>query len=233
MIPKVALIIESSRAYGRGLLCGIAKYSSLHGPWMFFRQSPFYLKQNSLKKTISHIKNWGATGIIVREQEGLDEILELGLPTIISPLTERQIPGFPSIYTECSEIARLGAEYFLKLGFHNFAFCGYHHDPPFAWSEDRSTEFGKVISQAGFKAHFYEPPQQRSKQAWEYEQMIMADWLKSLPKPIAIMTCADDRSQNVIEACKIATIHVPDEVAILGTDNDEVICNLSYPRTFP
>ena len=229
MTPKVALIIESSRAYGRGLLSGIARYSSLHGLWMFYRQSQFYLNPESLKKMLSHIKDWGATGIIVREQEGLDEILALGLPTIVSPLTARSIPGVPSIYTDCSSIARLGAEYFLKNGFHHFAFCGYHHKPPFAWSEDRAKVFNEVITQAGFKAHIYNPPKSRMPLAWEREQLIMADWLKSLPKPIGLMTCADDRSQNVIDACRIANVNVPQEVAVLGTDNDKIICELSYP----
>jgi LacI family transcriptional regulator len=196
---------------------------------MFYRQSPFYLKPASITKTISHIKDWGATGIIVREQEGLDELLSLGLPTVVSPLTVRSIPGLPCIYTDCFSIARLGAEYFLKLGFRHFAFCGYYNVPPFAWSEDRAKVFGEVVAQAGFKAHIYEPPKSRVQRAWENEQLIMADWLKSLPKPIGLMTCADDRSENVIEACKIAGINVPEELAILGTDNDEVICDLSYP----
>jgi LacI family transcriptional regulator len=226
---KVVLLIESSRAYGRGLLRGIAKYSRLHGPWMFYRESPFYLKPDSLKKMISNIKKWGATGIIVREQEGLDEILALNLPTIVSPLTERCIPNVPSIYTDCSAIAKLGAEYFLKMGFRHFAFCGYHHKPPFAWSEDRAKVFEEIIAQAGLKTHIYTPSKSQILPSWEKEQLILANWLKTLPKPIAMMTCADDRSQNVIDACRIANIKVPEEIAILGTDNDEIICDLSFP----
>jgi len=196
---------------------------------MFYRESPFYLKSDSLRKMISHIKEWGATGIIVREQEGLDEILALGLPTIVSPLTERFIPGVPSIYTDCFAIAKLGAEYFLKMGFRNFAFCGYYHKPPFAWSEDRAKVFNEIIAQAGFETHIYVPSKPQKLPPWEKEQLILANWLKELPKPIAIMTCADDRSQNVIDACKIANIKVPEEIAILGTDNDEIVCDLSFP----
>jgi LacI family transcriptional regulator len=228
-IRKVVLLIESSRAYGRGLLRGIAKYSSLHGPWMFYKESPFYLKSGSLKKMISHIKEWGATGIIVREQEGLDEILALGLPTIVSPLTERCIPGVPSIYTDCSAIAKLGADYFLKMGFRNYAFCGYYNKPPFAWSEDRAKVFKKIIAEAGFETHIYAPSKLQPLPSWEKEQLVLADWLQSLPKPIALMTCADDRSQNVSDACKIANIKVPEEIAILGTDDDKIICDLSFP----
>ena len=57
----------------------------------------------------------------------------------------------------------------------------------------------------------------------------MVDWLKSLPKPVGLMACNDYRGRQVIEACKTAGILVPEEVAVLGVDNDEVICNLANP----
>jgi LacI family transcriptional regulator len=57
----------------------------------------------------------------------------------------------------------------------------------------------------------------------------MADWLKSLPKPVGLMTCTDDRSQDVVEASKIAGVHVPEDLAIIGVDNDELVCELSSP----
>jgi len=62
------------------------------------------------------------------------------------------------------------------------------------------------------------------------EQVIIADWLMLLPKPIAVMAGNDDRSQDILAACKIADVNVPSEVAILGVDNDELICGLSYPQ---
>lgn len=64
---------------------------------------------------------------------------------------------------------------------------------------------------------------------WQNEQIILVDWLKSLPKPIGLMTCNDDRGQYVLEACQIAGLRVPDDVAIIGVDNDELICDLTVP----
>jgi len=71
-------------------------------------------------------------------QEGLDEVLKLDLPTIISPVITNFMKGFPNLVTDCSAIAKLGADYLLKLGFRQFAFCGFPNMP---WSEDRSRIF--------------------------------------------------------------------------------------------
>ncbi|MCW8849549.1 MAG: substrate-binding domain-containing protein, partial [Melioribacteraceae bacterium] len=70
---------------------------------------------------------------------------------------------------------------------------------------------------------------QPKNKSWEKEQFIMANWLKNLPKPIGVMACNDDRGQHVLEACKIAEIHVPEELAVIGVDNDALICDLSDP----
>ena len=62
------------------------------------------------------------------------------------------------------------------------------------------------------------------------EQATIAEWLQSLPKPVAVMAGNDDRSQDVLAACKIADLDVPTKVAILGVDNDHLVCSLSYPQ---
>jgi LacI family transcriptional regulator len=66
--------------------------------------------------------------------------------------------------------------------------------------------------------------------AWDEEQQHIAAWLQRLPKPVAVMCCHDDRGQQVLDACLRAALAVPDEVAILGVDNDEFLCNLSTPQ---
>jgi len=75
----------------------------------------------------------------------------------------------------------------------------------------------------------YEKPMAKVRKLWKDESNLIANWLRSLPKPLGMMTCSDDRSQHVLEACKVARMHVPEEVAIIGTDNDELLCELSNP----
>jgi LacI family transcriptional regulator len=57
----------------------------------------------------------------------------------------------------------------------------------------------------------------------------MGRWLKSLPKPVGVMACNDDYAHHLVEACKTIRLHVPDQVGIIGADNDELVCELSSP----
>jgi len=223
-IPKVILLIDTSRAYGRGLLRGIAKYSNLHGPWIFNWRPPFYRETGREEIALSQLKDWSGDGIIIREQKKTIEIISMGLPTIVAPWRE-PFPGVANIITDSVAIGRMAAEHLLHRGFRHFGYCGF--GDMFYWSRERSEGFSKRIAEAGFKTHFYQQPKSRAQRLWEKEQILLADWLKSLPKPIGLMACTDDRSRDVMEACKIAGLNVPVEIAIVGADNDEIICNLS------
>jgi LacI family transcriptional regulator len=224
-IRKVILLIDTARGYGRGLLRGIAKYSDLHGPWTFYWKAPFYRESGSHEVTWSRLKKLDANGIIMREQENTRQILATGLPVIVSPYSE-PFAGFPNIIPDDAAIGKMVAEHLLDCGVKYFAYCGI--EDMFAL-RNRCEIFCKRIAQAGFETNLYEEPKQRALRLWENEQNIMADWLKSLPKPIGLMACNDDRARQVMEASKIAGLHVPDEVAIIGVDNDDLVCNLSHP----
>lgn len=224
-IPKVILLIDTARAYGRGLLRGIAKYSDLHGPWIFYWKAPFYRESASKEVGLSRLRNLDADGIIMREQKKTKEILAMGLPTVVSPYRE-EFPGLPNIIPDDVAIGKMAAEHLLDRGFRYFAYCGF--EDMFAL-RNRGEIFRKRIAETGFETHVYKEPKSRGKRLWGNEQTIMADWLKSLPKPVGLMACNDDRAQQVMEACKIAGLHAPEEVAIIGVDNDDLVCNLSHP----
>jgi LacI family transcriptional regulator len=93
----------------------------------------------------------------------------------------------------------------------------------------RGKVFQQRVEKAGFDIRVYEQPKSKSRRAWQNEQSILSDWLKSLPKPVGIMACNDDRGQHVTEVCKTAGLKVPDEVAVIGVDNDELVCDLTEP----
>jgi LacI family transcriptional regulator len=166
-----------------------------------------------------------ANGIIMREQKKTKEIITMGLPTIISPY-KKQFPGLPNIIPDDGTIGKMAAEHLLDRGFRFFAYCGF--EDMFA-ARNRGEIFRKRIAETGFEAYVYKEPRSRVKRLWENEQNLMADWLKSLPKPVGLMASNDDRARQVMEACKIAGLHVPEEVAIIGVDNDDLVCNLSHP----
>ncbi|UCC21755.1 MAG: DNA-binding transcriptional regulator [Planctomycetota bacterium] len=219
------LLIDTARAYGRGLLRGIAKYSDLHGPWIFYWKAPFYREPAGLRVTLSRLKKLDADGIIMREQKETGKILAMGLPTIVSPYS-RRFSGLPNIVPDDGAIAKVAAEHLLNLGLRYFAYCGF--EDMFA-IRNRGEIFRKTIADAGLRTYVYKEPRSRARRQWEVEQNIMAEWLRSLPKPVGVMACNDDRGRQVIEACKIAGLHVPEEVAVIGVDYDDLVCSLSNP----
>ena len=228
-IPKIVLLVEHSRAFGRGILYGIARYSRLHGPWAFYRHPPYYMEPWGPRKTLSWLKNivrkFDADGVIMRAGRNSESVLEMDLPIIVLDINER-IPALANVVCSDIEIGRVGAEYLLNRGFQHFAYCGFDD---MRWSRERGEGFRDRVKEAGFETSVYIQPKSKSNRSWEKEQSFVVDWLRLLPKPVALMVCNDDRGQYVTEACKIAGLHVPEELAIIGVDNDELICDLTDP----
>jgi LacI family transcriptional regulator len=230
-IPKVVLLMETSRACGRGMQLGISKYSRLHGPWTFYRIPLFYRELQKKKETISDLKDWGPDGIIMGDTfyptkvQRAREIIKLGVPTI-AIANEPNIPGVVNVVANNDQIGPMAADHLLGCGLKHFACCGF--DDVF-WSVERGESFAAAVAEAGFETHFYKQPKSRAKQLWKNEQLVMANWLKFLPKPVGLMVCNDDRGQQAIDACNIAGLNVPDDIAIIAVDNDELVCDLTDP----
>lgn len=223
---RVALLIEENREIGRGLLRGIAQYSRTHGPWVFYREAPFY-ERLTQKERIQRIKDWRPDGMIMREQGGLDSVLlELGLPIVYSSHRRGPVPGIPNILGDDRQIGTMAAEYLISKGFRSFGFCGFKD---MWWSADRGRFFAEYLQTTGFSTEFYTPPSGRAAPVWSEEPELMADWIRTLPKPCAVFACTDDRCRQLAEACKRAGVKVPEEVALLGADNDELVCEFASP----
>lgn len=223
-IPKVIFLVETSRAYGRGLLRGAAQYSKLHGPWLFFTGPEFYVK--GIEHSYEWMKSLDSDGIIAPlwDDDIIEMIDSLEVPAVICGI-ERPSINACRVITDDAAVARMAAEYFLGRGFKNCAFCGFHDA---IWSQRRAESFSSTIRQAGYETHLYRKSVGRPNA--KGEQSTIAEWLETLPKPVAVMACNDDRGRDVLAACRIAGLGVPEEVAILGVDDDELICEMSYPQ---
>lgn len=223
---RVALLIEENREVGRSLLRGIAQYSRVHGPWLFYREAPFYEKL-SVGERLRQIREWQADGIIMREQGRMDaSLLEMGVPLIFSGHRRGPVAGIPNILGDDRQIGTMAAEYLIHRGFRHFGFCGFKN---MWWSEDRGRFFAQRIREAGFELDLYEPPAGRSSPFFAADLDGLAEWIGRLPKPCAVFACTDDLCRQLAEACKLAETPVPEEVALLGVDNDELICEFASP----
>jgi LacI family transcriptional regulator len=218
--PRIILLMDTSRGYEQGLIRGILKYSRLHGPWKFFRIIP--IVSGGRKIILAELRNWKADGIIMREKDEFIEALSLRLPTIIAPY-RNTFDKYSNIITNDSAVGIMAAEHLLDRGFRNFAFYGVGS---WLWSINRQKSFSTRLAKDGFKTHIYTDLKQNSQIE---KQSRLADWLSSVPKPFGLMVCTDDRSHDCIEACKIAGLSIPEDTALIGVGNDELVCDFSDP----
>ncbi len=223
-VPKVILLVESSRVSGRALLRGIADYSHHHGPWSFSWEPA------GLEKVQPLLETGEADGIILRDMAGAEEIMAYGLPTVVVGHQKTEIPGLVNVVTDSETIGRMGAEHLLGCGFKHFAFCGHVKTPMenTTWAEIRREFFCERICEAGFAPPSHYALSTLAKD-WSKEWRSLARWLAALPKPLGLMACNDDCAQRVMEVCKLAALKVPDMIGIIGADNDEVVCGLTDP----
>jgi LacI family transcriptional regulator len=220
---SVALLIETSNAYARGLLTGAIEYIRGHEDWSIHLPE---LQRTSAPPV--WLDQWRGDGIIARieTEEMANAILKKKLPTV-DVSAARHVPNIPWVETDDRQIAQLAVEHLRERGFKHFGFVG---EPGFNWSKWREQHFEAISHQSNLQQHTYRPiPQETGRQSPTTEKERLAKWLDQLPKPIGIMACYDIKAREVLDACRELGILVPEQVAVIGADNDELLCNLSDP----
>lgn len=218
---RVAFLIESSNAYGRGLLAGIHDHKSVSDHWITFLP-----EHGRGTPPLVSLRAWQGDGIIARIENAriADVVRKLSLPTIDTSAA-RLLPELPYVETDDAAIAHLAANHLREIGFRNFAFCG---DRRFQWSDNRRQAFVQQLEGHGQTVEVFElPASDRSRGGEDNERL--GRWLESLQKPAAVFACYDALGRRVIDACHARSIIVPEEVAVLGVDNDELLCRLTTP----
>jgi LacI family transcriptional regulator len=228
---RVLLVIESSRAYGRGCLLGIASYVRAHMNWQLL-----HLERSVTQALPASIKRWNGDGVIARLEtdEVANAVKSLKLPTVDLRGIYR-LPGGAIFDTDPTAAAVLAADHLLERGYRNLAYCGFRN---VIFSDKRAEAFTSYLAErsitaANFDLSPYSRKGARGSSAQEQygeihvEQLI--PWVRELPKPVGVMACNDVRGRQIVTACELAGLKVPEEVAVIGVDNDEVICELSNP----
>jgi Transcriptional regulators len=226
-MPRVILLTDFSEEYAKGLLKGIVQYSKEHESWVLCKMPLSYRELYEVEGVLDWAKKWKADGIIAQfyNTDNVKIFKENGIAAIAQDFKERFV-DIPNITGAHKLAGKMGAEYFLKKGFKHFAFYGF---TGIVWSEERCEGFKEELSKYKLDRHFYEYRNLESKGLWFYESEPLIEWLKNLPKPIAMMACDDNQGHHITEVCKQCGIKIPEEISILGVDNDEAICTLSDP----
>jgi LacI family transcriptional regulator len=135
---------------------------------------------------------------------------------------------FPYVGLDHAKIAEVAAEHLLSKGMRHFGFYG--SEPGIhAGLDERARAFQSTIAAANRTYGVLTVGGGADERDWEHEQQRLAVWIQSLPKPVGIMASNDERGLQVLDACRRAGLHVPDEVAVIGVDNDELLCDLAVP----
>jgi LacI family transcriptional regulator len=226
-IVKIGLLLEFGRAFGRRLCEGIASVA-LERDWELSLYSLGDVQRGAPE----------VDAFIARELDAkkASELKKLGKP-IVNIYSDEPGAGLSTVDSDHAAIGRLAAEHFLDHRFTSFAFCGYEGTE---FSDRRRDAFVRRLAQSGFSCHCHLAPRRVlsssktdvQKGEWfrlgpDYEQI--RDWVRKLPKPVAVFCSHDLRAYQLALTCRKAGIEVPREVAILGVDNDVIVCSFSSP----
>ena len=224
---KIALIYDARLTYDLKVMAGVAAYLQEGHHYSVF------IEENALKdQRLPDLRSWEGDGIIADFDD----------PAVARLVAQARLPaiGFgggygwyasgsvPYFYTNNKAISKLAADHLLDRGFKHFAYCGYAQSPINGWSKERQDAFVTYLSKRATSCVVLEKFQ-RPNHNWASLQRTLGEWLRKLPKPVGIMAANDTRGRQVLEACRTYGLVVPDEVAVVGVDNDELLCRLSSP----
>ncbi|WP_315085929.1 DNA-binding transcriptional regulator [Bacteroides heparinolyticus] len=224
---RLILLSDFTESFSYNLLKGVLAYSKSHEPWVVCRMPPSYKFTYGIEGVLKWAKTWQADAIIGRfdNEDNVELFRQHGIIAIAQDYKAR-FENIPNITGDYRKTGKMAAEFFLNKGFQHFAFYGYRDT---VWSQERCEGFYECIAERGFGNNFHAYQEQSLDDLWFYEAPPLLSWLKSLPHPTALMACDDNQGNRITEICKVNNIKVPDKIAILGVDNDEIICNLSDP----
>lgn len=224
-LVKILLLTDFASGYSRNLLRGIVSYAQGKKNWVFYRMPLYFRMLHGDKEIIKWAKKWKVDAIIAQLSDiDLNLLKELNIPVIVQNYKDR-IPGICNLTGDYIGTGQMAAEYFLQMGYRHFAYYGIREA---IWSRERCTGFMECVEKAGFTVfEYFESASQ--KESWEQDYEPIGTWLQTLPEHTALMACDDYYALHIIETCRILDISVPDRIAVLGVDNDQLICNISDP----
>lgn len=215
----MALVVETSNQYGRGLLQGIGRFVREHGDW-----TVTLVEGGRGDGGAGHLDGWVGDGILARVENPrvAAAVSRAGVPAV-DLSAARLLPGLPWVETDDRAIAELAARHLLDRGYRRFAFLA---DRRFAWSANRGRCFADALKREGFSCVEHVVP---AGQPIARSREATADWLAALEFPLAAFCAYDPLGHHLLEAARAHGIQVPEQLAVLGVDNDEVLCALADP----
>jgi LacI family transcriptional regulator len=216
----VAVLVDTSTSWGRRILKGISSYTNKNALWQVF------VEARGLEEKLCVPSGWKGDGVIARvgNLAMVEELKALRIPVVNVSGIQLPHEHFPCVTTDLAISAKLAAEHVLDRGFRHFA---YFSLLGLAYVSTHQEAFIRVIQEAGCECEVHAiKPRTGAEPDWSLDLVRLGDWLKNLPKPVAILTWNASSSREIIYACQEAGLLVPEEVAVLSGSDDDVLCEL-------
>lgn len=219
---KILLLTDYSQESERRFLNGFVKYTDTQGGCIFYPMSHLISETRDNSKEIIRLAKKFKVDAILGLWHNIDteEAKKLGIPIFLRTY-RKEYPDFPMLTGYYKDFGAYAADYFINQNFHNYAFIGRKD---IIWSMFRREGYcGRVASVRKKEAFVYEV------EDFQSETEAISTWLHSLPKPTALLACNDFMARQVTEICLLENIRIPEDISLLGVDNDEFMCNISSP----
>ena len=222
----VAFILNVNKPYDRKVVEGIARYVRTKANWRV------YVEDEPMAR-IPDLRRWQGHGVIadLDDQQVVDAVTTMNVPVVNiggAIFDESWTLDTPYVTTDNAVVARLAAEHLIDRGFRNFAYCGIRRTPFNPWARNRGEHFRKFLADHRFACAMYRGRHLDARQ-WNAVQEGLCCWLSTLKKPLGLFACNDARARHIQESCRRLNLRIPEDVAILGVDNDEMMCELANP----
>ncbi len=224
-LRHVAVLIESSRGYGRGLIEGVAKYSLEQGTWSI------YFETRGVETSPEWVAHWHGDGVLARftTRSLAAVVLAKGVPVVdlYGSVADSQLP---LVSGDNARISQLAFDHFWERGIRHFGYCGLTSGLN-RYMDERGEAFRLLVAAAGCSCSMFAVPQVigGAVSDWKQEEERKATWLATMSKPVGVLACVDELGCQVLNACRRVELRVPEEVAVIGVGNDSVVCDMSNP----
>lgn len=217
---RLNLVFNANKVYDRQIVEGIGEYlQAAQCDWDIYFEDDFRYRLDSLK-------SWKGDGIIADfDNPEVEEILkETDIPMVAiggSYHHKDDYPRLPYVATDNAALVKLAYEHLKRKGLPQFAFYGMPDTSYSRWSKEREHAFIEQVSSDGYHPHVNQGLCTTA-ELWDTAQQNLESWLQSLPKPIGIIAVTDSRARHLLQACDHLNILVPEEVAVIGIDNESM-----------
>lgn len=222
---RVLLLQRKDSGYCRAVMFGALRYVESKGLNWNIQHAP------PTREVIDPLLDWKPDGVIAHttDPDFTESLLATGV-TVVS--TTYAIPGLPIpvFDVDHQQVGRIAADYFLERGYEHFAFFGSGES---LFSTERERGFReRLLSRNEYEVSSFHAevlPLPLPGASWAELDREAGDWLRALPKPIAVLVSNDSAARRLLELCHRMELSVPGEVAVLGVDNDESECRMATP----